>query len=364
MARVTEPGRSGLGKGSCGAWDDGGGRCGLRSSGSPDAPVRGGFPTLVRPPCPRQRCQSANESVCQGLRGGIRTRGRKEGRRHDDSHQARVPVACPAGRRHDRRGTRARRVLRGDPAERTARPRGRLRRGDQGPNGPACSSPFRTSAVTTPRPATSRSSSTWRRTPSTCPTRSGAPAPCTSGRARSTPTSISARSARRRDRQRRPYLRHSAAAARPARRPALNADRSYAVSKQRGLLDRLGDLFSDNPDSEQAVQQLAAQRIGEAAKESELTGRAETNTTAMLKGLLGSPRLQGGRRSPTAPDQLPSGPRQGGAEQGGAHQHPGPRSRRRGLDCRRLEGQRTASAGRAAPGRVTATAARTRGQQR
>lgn len=71
-------------------------------------------------------------------------------------------------------------------------------------------------------------------------------------------------------------------------KPALDPDRSYAVSKQRGLLDRLGDFFSDNPSSEQAVNKLAARHIGEAAKESGLTARAEKNTTNMLKGLLGS----------------------------------------------------------------------------
>ncbi|MEU0157306.1 DUF4230 domain-containing protein [Streptomyces sp. NPDC006261] len=71
-------------------------------------------------------------------------------------------------------------------------------------------------------------------------------------------------------------------------KPALDPDRSYAVSKQRGILDRLGDLFSDNPGSEQAVNQLAVRHIGEAAKESGLTARAEKNTTDMLKGLLGS----------------------------------------------------------------------------
>ncbi|MFF5189284.1 DUF4230 domain-containing protein [Streptomyces sp. NPDC000345] len=70
--------------------------------------------------------------------------------------------------------------------------------------------------------------------------------------------------------------------------PALDPDRSYAVSKQRGLLDRLGDLFSDNPNGEQAVQKLAVKHIGEAAKDSELTARAETNTTDMLEGLLHS----------------------------------------------------------------------------
>ncbi|AZS83392.1 DUF4230 domain-containing protein [Streptomyces griseoviridis] len=71
-------------------------------------------------------------------------------------------------------------------------------------------------------------------------------------------------------------------------KPALNPDRSYAVSKQRGLLDRLGDFFSDNPNSEQAVQKLAVKHIGDAAKESGLTTRAETNTTDMLQGLLRS----------------------------------------------------------------------------
>ncbi|WP_328436656.1 DUF4230 domain-containing protein [Streptomyces sp. NBC_00457] len=70
--------------------------------------------------------------------------------------------------------------------------------------------------------------------------------------------------------------------------PALDPERSYAVSKQRGLLDRLGDLFSDNPNSEQAVQKLASRHIGDAAKSSELTKRAEANTTGMLEGLLHS----------------------------------------------------------------------------
>ncbi|MGW3420559.1 DUF4230 domain-containing protein [Streptomyces phaeochromogenes] len=71
-------------------------------------------------------------------------------------------------------------------------------------------------------------------------------------------------------------------------KPALDPDQSYAVSKQRGLLDRLGDVFSDNPNDERAVQRLAARHIGDAAKKTELTARAEENTTGMLKGLLGS----------------------------------------------------------------------------
>ncbi|NEY33352.1 DUF4230 domain-containing protein [Streptomyces sp. PRKS01-65] len=70
--------------------------------------------------------------------------------------------------------------------------------------------------------------------------------------------------------------------------PALDPEHSYAVSKQRGLLDRLGDLFSDNPNSEQAVQKLAVRHIARAAEDSGLTARAESNTTGMLQGLLRS----------------------------------------------------------------------------
>ncbi|WP_306325881.1 DUF4230 domain-containing protein [Streptomyces venezuelae] len=68
--------------------------------------------------------------------------------------------------------------------------------------------------------------------------------------------------------------------------PSVDPERSYTVSKQRGLIDRLGDLFSDNPADERAVHILAADRIGAAAKESDLTLRAEKNTTSMLQGLL------------------------------------------------------------------------------
>lgn len=71
-------------------------------------------------------------------------------------------------------------------------------------------------------------------------------------------------------------------------KPALDTEHSYAVSKQRGLLDRLGDLFSDNPNGEQAVQRLAVKHIGDAAEDSKLTDRAEANTTDMLEGLLKS----------------------------------------------------------------------------
>ncbi|AWZ08845.1 MULTISPECIES: DUF4230 domain-containing protein [unclassified Streptomyces] len=69
---------------------------------------------------------------------------------------------------------------------------------------------------------------------------------------------------------------------------ALDLERSYAVSKQRGLLDRLGDLFTDNPAGEQAVQRLAVSHITDAARDSGLVERTEKNTATMLEGLLRS----------------------------------------------------------------------------
>ena len=69
-------------------------------------------------------------------------------------------------------------------------------------------------------------------------------------------------------------------------KPALDVERSYAVTKERGLLDRLGDVFSDNPGDEREVHRLAVRHIGEAAKESGLAARAERNTEDMLENLL------------------------------------------------------------------------------
>ncbi|HEV7626502.1 MAG TPA: DUF4230 domain-containing protein [Streptomyces sp.] len=69
-------------------------------------------------------------------------------------------------------------------------------------------------------------------------------------------------------------------------KPALDAERSYAVTKERGLLDRLGDVFSDNPNDEREVHKLAVRHIEGAAEKSDLTSRAEKNTRNMLRELL------------------------------------------------------------------------------
>jgi hypothetical protein len=68
----------------------------------------------------------------------------------------------------------------------------------------------------------------------------------------------------------------------------LDPKRSYVFTKERGLLDRFGDFFGSNPGGEQELNRLAAQKIQDAAKESDLGPRAEQNTRAMLQGLLRS----------------------------------------------------------------------------
>jgi hypothetical protein len=69
---------------------------------------------------------------------------------------------------------------------------------------------------------------------------------------------------------------------------ALDPKRSYVFTKERGFLDRLGDFFGSNPGNEKELNVLAAQKIQDAAKQSDLGLRAEQNTRSMLQGLLRS----------------------------------------------------------------------------
>lgn len=69
---------------------------------------------------------------------------------------------------------------------------------------------------------------------------------------------------------------------------ALDVRRSYVYLQQRGFFDRIGDFFSGNPGNQQQVELLATQKIEQAAKDTELTRRAEQSARAMLEGLLRS----------------------------------------------------------------------------
>jgi hypothetical protein len=68
--------------------------------------------------------------------------------------------------------------------------------------------------------------------------------------------------------------------------PRVDPERSYVVTRQRGLLDRIGSVFSDNPSGERELYLRAEDQLTEAAREAGLTERAEANTRAMLEGML------------------------------------------------------------------------------
>jgi hypothetical protein len=68
----------------------------------------------------------------------------------------------------------------------------------------------------------------------------------------------------------------------------VDPDQSRVFSRDRGLLDRLGSVLSDNPTSERELYQLAQAKMQTAAAESDLVARAEQNTRAMLQSMLRS----------------------------------------------------------------------------
>jgi hypothetical protein len=71
-------------------------------------------------------------------------------------------------------------------------------------------------------------------------------------------------------------------------KPSINNDRSYVYTQQRGLFNRIGDVFSNDPNRLQEVYKLSEEKIAAAAKDSELRQRAEQNTRSMLESMLRS----------------------------------------------------------------------------
>jgi hypothetical protein len=68
----------------------------------------------------------------------------------------------------------------------------------------------------------------------------------------------------------------------------VDPEQSQVFSRERGLLDRLGSVLSDNPTSERDLYRLAAAKMQAAAAKSDLVAVAERNTRAMLEGMLHS----------------------------------------------------------------------------
>lgn len=65
----------------------------------------------------------------------------------------------------------------------------------------------------------------------------------------------------------------------------VDPEQSRVVSRDRGLLDRLGGVFEDSPTSEQEVMTTAAARLEAAAAQSDLLERAEADTRRTLTEL-------------------------------------------------------------------------------
>jgi hypothetical protein len=73
------------------------------------------------------------------------------------------------------------------------------------------------------------------------------------------------------------------------REPELDLDRSHVYDRDRGVIDRLGSIFSEDPSIEGDLYPLAEEKLAEAARDgSGLLDRAERNTRQMLEGLLRS----------------------------------------------------------------------------
>lgn len=68
----------------------------------------------------------------------------------------------------------------------------------------------------------------------------------------------------------------------------VDVEQSQVFSRDRGLLNRLGGVFSDDPTSERELILEAEERMLDAAQDGGLRELAETNTREMLSGLLGS----------------------------------------------------------------------------
>jgi Protein of unknown function (DUF4230) len=68
----------------------------------------------------------------------------------------------------------------------------------------------------------------------------------------------------------------------------LNVSQSYVYAEQQGLVNRIGNFFAGNPNSQQAIYILAQQKIQNAARQSALLTEAQHNTRDMLDGMLTS----------------------------------------------------------------------------
>lgn len=68
--------------------------------------------------------------------------------------------------------------------------------------------------------------------------------------------------------------------------PVLDLEQSHVMNRDRGIINRVGGLFTDNPTSEHDLLLNAQSRIADAAAETDLLATAEDNTKSMLYTML------------------------------------------------------------------------------
>ena len=74
--------------------------------------------------------------------------------------------------------------------------------------------------------------------------------------------------------------------------PVLDHDQSHVMNRDRGLLNRLGGIFNDNPTSEATLYKAAMNKMADSASQTDLIQRAQAHTTYMLTGMLKSMGFQ------------------------------------------------------------------------
>jgi Protein of unknown function (DUF4230) len=66
----------------------------------------------------------------------------------------------------------------------------------------------------------------------------------------------------------------------------LDLEQSHVMNRDRGLVNRVGGMFTDNPTSERDLMRTAASKMGDAAAETDLVGTAQVSTERMLRTML------------------------------------------------------------------------------
>jgi hypothetical protein len=73
-----------------------------------------------------------------------------------------------------------------------------------------------------------------------------------------------------------------------AMEPVLDHNQSHVMNRDRGLLNRIGGIFNDNPTSEASLYDAAMAKMADSARQTDLIEQAEQHTTFVLTGMLKS----------------------------------------------------------------------------